>query len=254
MNEEARRNRFYYKLFDRLDAFGCPICRIVIEDSRSYLDSVLYERITDVPTRLSLRESFGLCNLHTWQLRDLPGSSAPDLGFAIIAKDLLNRFQRMAGKFAADQRRTLAKWFVRTRSRLRAALKRTRCPACVHAARSESVHLQQLLTLLGDRDFARKFQDSSGICLPHFLQAEETHLHHAHFELLRTLEICNAHRLHDTLERFLEKHDHRAHEDVTPAEARSWMDAMDFLSGKRALFDSELHRPSPKRLAKLLRR
>lgn len=254
MNEEARRNRFYYKLFDRLDMFGCPICRIVIEDSRSYLDSVLYERITDVPTRLSLRESFGLCNLHTWQLRDLPETSTADLGFAIIAKDLLSRFQHMADKLAANQRRSLTTWLVRVRSRLRAALKRTRCPACVHAARSESVHLQQLLDILDDEDFANKFQESSGICLPHFLQAEETQLRHVQFELLRTLQIRKAHHLYETLEQFLEKHDHRVQEDITPAEARSWMDAIDFLSGKRALFGSELHHPSPKQLSKLFGR
>ena len=66
MNEQARQDRFYFKLFDRLDGPGCPICGIVIDDSRAYLDSVLYERVTDVPTREGLRESFGLCNPHTW--------------------------------------------------------------------------------------------------------------------------------------------------------------------------------------------
>ena len=97
MNEQARQDRFYFKLFDRLDQPGCPICGIVIDDSRAYLDSVLYERVTDVPTREGLRESFGLCNPHTWLLREVPASSAPDLGFAIIARDLLNRFHHTAG-------------------------------------------------------------------------------------------------------------------------------------------------------------
>ena len=190
-----------------------------------------------------MRDSFGLCNLHTWLLRDVPASSAPDLGFAIIAKDLLNRFERMAGEPPVVGWRALKGWLGRTRSRLRAKLKRIRCPACVHAARSESVHLRQLLDLLDEADFSEKYRDSAGLCLPHFLVAEETHAGHRHFEQLREVQIRKARSLHDTLDRFHEKHDHRAKDEITPAEARAWTDAMEFLGGKRGVFDSELHQP-----------
>ena len=241
------RDRFYFKLFEALDEPGCPICTIVLRDSRAYLDSVFYERITDVPTRMGLRDSFGLCNLHTWLLRDLPGSSAPDLGFAIIAKDLLSRFQRMTVEPATTRRNTLKAWFTRARSHLRARLKRDPCPACVHAARSESVHLRQLLDVLGEAAFSGKYDNSPGICLPHFLQAEETHPRHAHIERLREVQTRQARSLHDTLDRFVEKHDHRARDEITPAEARAWTEAMEFLAGKRGVFDGEMHRPSHRR-------
>ncbi len=254
MNEQARQDSFYFKLFERLDAPGCPICGIVIDDSRAYLDSVLYERITDVPTRMGLRESFGLCNPHTWLLRDLPASSAPDLGFAIIARDLLNRFQSMAGSRRASGWRALRDWLTRAGSGLRARLKRAACPVCVIAGRSESVHLRQLLDLLGDETFSAKYRDSSGICIPHFLVAEETHIGHPHFATLRELQIRAAQSLHDTLDRFTEKHDHRAREQITPAEARSWTDAMEFLGGKRGVFDGEMRRPASLRLPKLYKR
>ena len=254
MNQPVRKDSFYFKLFERLDALGCPICGIVIDDSRAYLDSVLYERVTDVPTRKGLRDSFGLCNLHTWLLRDVPASSAPDLGFAIIAKDLLNRFERMAGEPPVVEWRTLKGWLGRTRSRLRAKLKRSRCPACVHAARSESVHLRQLLDLLGEASFSDKYRDSDGICLPHFLVAEETHADHRHFVQLREDQIRKAQSLHDTLDRFVEKNDHRAREEITRAEARAWTDAMEFLGGKRGVFDSELHNPSPRGVNSLFKR
>lgn len=240
MNQPPPRDRFYFKLFDRLDAPGCPLCATVLQDSRAYLDSVLYERVTDVSTRTGLRESWGLCNLHLWMLRDLPGSSAPDLGFAVIAQDLLGRFGRMAGEPAAGQRRTLKGWLTRARSRLRTRLKRAPCPACVHAARSESVHLRQLLDLLGEPAFSERYGGSAGICLPHFLLAEETHAVHPHFPELREIQTRKARSLHDALHGFIEKHDHRAREEMTPAEARAWTDALEFLGGKRGVFDSEL--------------
>ncbi len=248
MNEQPRQDRFYFKLFDRLDGPGCPICGIVVDDSRAYLDSVLCERVTDVPTREGLRESFGLCNPHTWMLRDLPASSAPDLGFAIIARDLLNRFRDTAGAPAVTRWRALRGRLARAGSGLRTRLKRTVCPACVVAGRSESVHLRQLLDLLGDEAFSAKYRASSGICIPHFLVAEETHAAHPHFAALRELQIRAAQSLHDTLDRFTEKHDHRAREEITAAEARAWIDAMEFLGGKRGVFDGELHRLRSRRL------
>ena len=254
MNEKAHQDRFYFKLFDRLDEPGCPICTIVLRDSRAYLDSVFYERITDVPTRMALRDSFGLCNPHTWLLRDLPGSSAPDLGFAIIASDLLNRFQRMAAEPGARQRRSPKGWFTRARPRLGARLKRTPCPACIHAARSEAVHLLQLLDLLGDAAFSEKYNRSAGICLPHFLIAKENHLDHACIAQLRERQIRNAKSLHDTLDRFVEKHDHRAKDEITPAEARAWTDAMEFLRGQRGVFDNEMRHTTRWRPMRIFKR
>jgi len=240
VNEQARQDRFYFKLFDRLDKPGCPICAIIIDDSRGYLDSVLYERVTDVPTREGLRESFGLCNPHTWLLRDLPASSAPDLGFAIIGRDLLNRFRDTAGAPPATGWRALRSRLARAGSGFRARLKKAACPACVVAGRSESVHLRQLLDLLGDEAFSEKYRNSSGICIPHFLVAEETQAGHAHFAELRELQIRAAQSLHDALDRFTEKHDHRAREEITPAEARAWTEAIEFIGGKRGVFDGEL--------------
>ncbi len=254
MNEPARQDRFYYKLFDRLDRPGCPICGIVVDDSRAYLDSVLYERVTDVPTREGLRESFGLCNPHTWLLRDLPASSAPDLGFAIIARDLLNRFRDTAGAPPVTGWRALRGWLARAGSGMRPRLKRTACPACVVAGRSESVHLRQLLDLLGDEAFSGKYRNSSGICIPHFLVAEETQAGHRNFAKLRELQVRAAQSLHDTLDRFTEKHDHRAREEITPAEARAWIEAMEFLGGKRGVFDGELRPPPSQGLSRIFKK
>ena len=73
--------------------------------------------------------------------------------------------------------------------------------------------------------------------------AEETHADHRHFVQLREDQIRKAQSLHDTLDRFVEKNDHRAREEITRAEARAWTDAMEFLGGKRGVFDSELRRP-----------
>ena len=112
-------------------------------------------------------------------------------------------------------------------------------------------HLRQLLDLLGDEAFSGKYRGSSGICIPHFLVAEENNAAHPHFADLRELQLHAAQALHDTLDRFTEKHDHRAREEITPAEARAWIDAMEFLGGKRGVFGSEMRRPASLRLPEI---
>jgi hypothetical protein len=42
----------YFVLLEELKQPGCPICSLFIKDSQSYLDTLLYENVLDVPTRL----------------------------------------------------------------------------------------------------------------------------------------------------------------------------------------------------------
>ena len=90
--DQTRKERSYFKFLDALRESGCPICGLIIQDGLGYLDSLMYERITDVPTRRELMDSFGLCNRHTWQLSRTPQISAAEMGFAIVASSLLKKF------------------------------------------------------------------------------------------------------------------------------------------------------------------
>lgn len=140
-----RRDRLYFRLLEALDQAGCPICSLLLEDSRRYLDSVMYERVTDVLTRKEWRKSLGLCNMHTWQLTDISRSSAPDMGFAIIAADLLRKFEGSMQERQAPSTSKLASLWVAIKRKLGRKLKRATCPACRQTGPSESYHLQQLL-------------------------------------------------------------------------------------------------------------
>ena len=84
--------------------------------------------------------------------------------------------------------------------------------------------------------------------------AEETQGVHPHFAQLREVQIRKAGALHDTLDRFVEKNDHRAREEITPVEARAWTDAVEFLGGKRGVFDSELRNHRPRGVNSLFKR
>jgi RNase P subunit RPR2 len=238
---------------DALDAPGCPICSLLLEDGRRYLDDVMYERVTDVPTREAWRRSFGLCNLHTWQLIDVSGSSAPDLGFAIIAADLLKGFERSLSEPQARATRKLAALggvFERIRIRLRTKPRRTTCPACHETAASESYHLRYLLECLQCEEFRRTYEASAGICVPHFALVENQSSDHEHFPILRAIQAIKARTLRGQLEEFVERQDHRSRERLTADHTSAWRRALEFLSGKPGAFGNQLDPKRPWRFRK----
>ena len=235
-----RRDRLYYRLLEALDEAGCPICLLLLDDGRSYLDSVMYERITDVPTRETWRESFGLCNMHTWQLTDIPASSAPDLGFAIIASDLLRNFEGFMHGRRAPLRGKLGNLCEVIKRILGRKLKRASCPACRQTGASESYHLERLLECLADDEFRSKYEISPGICLPHFSLLARQSSGHAYFTILREMQVAKAQSLRTKLEQFIERQDHGSQEPLTAAHANAWKTALEFLGGKPGTFGTEL--------------
>lgn len=238
-----RKTRLYFRLLEALATEGCPVCSLLLEDGLRYLDAVMYERITDVPTREQWRESFGLCNLHTWQLTKVPESSAPDLGFAIIAADLLRRFDRSqsdrqsrsAGRLGA-LREVLAR--IRTQWSNRSG--RATCPACDETGAAESYQVHHLLECLQEDEFRRRYEGSSGVCLPHFFLVAKQWPRHPTFPVFRAMQLAKARSLRRKLEEFTEAQDHRSRARLTAEHASAWRRALEFLAGKPGTFNNEL--------------
>jgi len=86
----------FFRLVEACAHPGCPVCRCVIRDSRSYLDALLYEQVTDPDTRRAIRASWGFCNWHTWMLLEVEHSI---FGSALIYEELvklaLSRTERL---------------------------------------------------------------------------------------------------------------------------------------------------------------
>jgi hypothetical protein len=239
---QTGKDRSFFKFLDVLGEPGCPVCSLVVQDSLSYLDSLMYERITDVPTRRELLDSFGFCNSHTWQLSKIPRISAADLGFAIVAAGLLKKFDHLAAIRGGKKRRTLRSVFAKKTRTMRSRIKHKPCPACRHVAQFETYRLKELLDYLPEEEFFQKYRASQGICLPHLFLAEESYSDHPNFGQLLEIQATKARSLMETLEQFVEKHDHCRQDKITPTEARAGRAAMEFLSGKPGMFDNNIPR------------
>lgn len=236
------RSRSYFKLLEALKDSTCPICALLLEDSRTYLDSLFYESVLDVPTRLNLMASFGFCSWHARQVHSLPSICAPNVGFAIFASDLLRKFDYLGRAITEERSRgwKWKSWFGRNRRRLIALLKEKPCPACEHVKQFESYHFNDFIDAIGDKDFFAAYQGSRGICLPHFLILEETYSSHANFALLFEAQLAKGTELRNTLEEFIRKQDFRFSDQITSEESKAWKSALDILTGSPGIFTNEM--------------
>jgi Family of unknown function (DUF6062) len=232
----------YFVLLEEFKLPGCPLCSLAIKDGRSFLDSLLYESVLDVPLRLKLMDSFGFCNRHAWEIPKLPAICSPAAGFAIFASDLLRKFNLLVGARAQEPRKkSLWSFLFRHGSRkLSLEMKARVCPACDHVAQFEAFHLADLLDSITESEFREALDASQGICLPHLFLVEEKYSNHPNFPLLLQLQLDKSQSLRKRLEEFIRKQDRRFQQDITADEAKAWRVAMEFLVGKPGVFNNEI--------------
>jgi len=176
---------------------GCPLCRLRSDSVRRYLFHLLYENVTDGPTRLHLARAQGFCPDHAWQLQAFEHIHWQDgLGVGIIYEDLtgmvlgtlreyLARTSRplrrartsLRGRtFGRDRSGRLGRWLAgRALAPAQWLLTRLapaqRCPVCETADQSEEGHLAWLVRGITDTEFRKQYVASDGLCLPHLRRA-----------------------------------------------------------------------------------
>jgi hypothetical protein len=238
------KDRSYFVFLEVLEKPGCPICHLVLEDSRGYLDSLMYERILDVPTRLELMDSFGFCSWHTWQIPALPAICAPTVGFSICASDLLRKFDFLTRASIENnhKKRFWNRPLKKLSQKLFSRMKGKACPACVYVAQAESYYLRELTEFIQEDQFLSAYQRSEGICLPHFFSLEQSFGNHPNFPALMNLQLNTVQSLRKTIDEFIRKQDHRFHDQITFSEAKVWRVVMEFLAGQPGVFNNQMGR------------
>jgi hypothetical protein len=235
----------FFRLVEACRAPGCPLCRCVADESRRYLDALLYEQVTDPGTRRALRESWGFCNWHTWMLLEIENSL---FGAAIIYEDLLTLALRRTERLGDRPRGTGGRRWLgalmgrRPRSGIPELYRRRAvCPACVSGAEAETRYLQTMVRFVDDGDLQAAYAGSDGVCLPHLVAAVEDN--GASPEIRTLVERTRAKwtSVGKDIASFVSKHDYRNREPYTEAEAASYARAFEMLVGAKSVFGNDVH-------------
>lgn len=164
---------------------GCPGCTARRQAEERYIDSILWEGITDSHFRAKLRQTLGLCPAHTWALQGAEDTLWRDgLGTSLIYQDLarqvLEVLQGHTGRRPASRlarwRNVLGRlwqqfWPSSPRQLLARLSPRQNCPACDTGQGAELRFIHTLLAGYQGGEVRTAFQASDGLCLEHLRQA-----------------------------------------------------------------------------------
>ena len=222
-------------LSDLHAAYGqgyCPVCALNDRDERRYIDTMLYDQVTNVTWRAQIRAARGFCAPHTVRII---GEGRSALGVALIADDLLKTLREALGSgppeggSAWDRLRGA---LGRGSHALASSLRGTRpCPLCAHLLQQTPVHLRSLLQDLATPEGQAAYAPSPGLCLPHLVGALDGGAPPEGIPVLLAHQQQAWQQLQAELEAFIRKSDYQAADEPIGGERDAWRRAFRLLSG-----------------------
>lgn len=229
-------NPTYYALLEACAQPGCPVCRLVQDSVKRYLENLFYENVNDSTIRHHLRNSLGFCNEHAWLL--LNSRIGDALGMAIIYHDVLGRLLKRFPKQPPQASLNDQPWrrlSTDLRKLIEAIIKLLspgqRCPACEQQEASTRMIVEVLGESLTDPAFIGALKASDGLCVPHLKQALKQIEDPAALTVLFAESYTKLEHMHGELAEFIRKSDYRFREEELGPEGDSWKRVVYLITG-----------------------
>jgi hypothetical protein len=227
----------YYDLRQAFGEPGCPVCRLLVRNADRYVETVLWEMVTDVDAREKFRQTQGYCREHAWLLARRGAS----LGTAILMLDVLEQAMRVLEADRPDQRPSFSQQLRQKFNRsqpdeaavgLAAELAAQHpCPVCLHLRQTEAYLLTALVEhLTGPDSLVPAYRASDGLCLPHLRLVLSRLPDGAALENLVRAQLDAWQRLRTELREFIRKSDFNVKEQFGQ-EGDAWIRAIEAISG-----------------------
>ena len=229
------RSPVYFDLIEALGQPGCAVCRLALRDVHRSLDSLLYEYVNEPETNDSFRQTRGLCNEHSWQLRQFKGAV---LGVTILYEAVLDEVLKTIMSATVTPSSRLARWLGANGEQSAASLAdrlepEASCIACKVLEQSEARCIKLLTEHAADKRVEQALRDSDGLCLPHFRQALRAADGSSNAGLLVTIQQDIWTRLQGELNLFMAKYDAQHAGEPVGAEGTSWQRTIARMSGEK---------------------
>lgn len=232
MSEKLTKHTPYFELVEAQAKPGCPICRMIYQQTDRYLDSLLYEAVLDPDVRAKLKRSRGFCAEHVEMLHRKPGRA---LGIALIYRDTIRLLAQLGEKGRYEPETSLRVRFLKreqgglgTANQMAAE---QACPACEIAKDSERLYVGLLASHLQDDDLYAAYAQGEGLCLPHVLATLEQVADESSLERLIKPQVARYRLMLNDLDEFIRKRDHRFRDEKYGEEGDVWLRAMNAIVG-----------------------
>lgn len=220
----------YFDLIDAMAEESCPVCFLLKRDARKLLRTILYESVTEPETHAIFRESFGLCNVHGWQMAEQGNVMSIAVLYSAVVDEALKRtknHQAVSSKRLRDMLNLTSK-----RTLNHAVKANAPCPVCQRVDQNQARYLSVFADKLTDTRFIKSFETSDGLCLSHFQQVVALNSTDTFVEIQRS----KWQSLHDDMQEFIRKYDPTEVDHTMGKEGNSWLRTIRKLVGERGVF------------------
>jgi hypothetical protein len=216
---------------------GCPICQMCAGSLERFFFWFVKERYYDPSMMEELKEAYGLCKQHTWELIEASKPYITGVMYEYLTETLEKRLSQLLVeiRMVGGKKRGLKRWrnhqkeFEKVRQ---AFTNRSCCPACKSIEQSEKYASDQFLAVLEEQEMKDLYLKSAGLCF-HHLQRVLSISNESEAAFLIEDEIKRSQRLNDELREFLRKVAYEYRNEPKGAEQTSWIRAAEFFVGSR---------------------
>ncbi|MDP9224849.1 MAG: DUF6062 family protein, partial [Actinomycetota bacterium] len=210
----------FHDLLRDLEFRGCCVCSGATRSSRRYLDSLLWEFVTDGGIRTRLRAGHGFCREHTFLAIEVARAHAGDAGLAALYEDFLEHIRHHILDLRSPHRSARFRPGKRVEILIKPELP---CRAC----ESESGAVRAYLTILAHRGRYPEIETAleasrRGLCIPHLERGLTMFADAEPRAALVALYLKFEEELRADLRDFIRKRDYRFQDEPRGLEQESW--------------------------------
>jgi len=213
----------------------CFLCTLEDETEREYMDTYLSELIMVASSRQKIVQSRGFCNYHSYKM--LIASSKPESsdshGMALIMKSVTEGLVEDLRKKESRDGDSFREFLV----------SENKCPACVHLSKFMEMYVKEVVNLLSSdyEEFSKFFEESKGLCMPHFItltrMTEETARDQRQriIKTINEVEVENLERLNTELAEYIRRQSYEFSERDRAAVEDTVLRSVEKIAGRRGV-------------------
>ena len=244
-NDSMKRGLSWIELKESLAADGCPVCNTMSRSIDKYFEYLLYEYALDAAVHKKTLASFGMCNVHTYLLKEAEEKLKSDgLNISVLYETLFQKEEKLLARIEKKEFVESAKHFAVLKRKhdliaykkeiLEELIASGICPGCQHQKESESFYTHEILRMSKDDEFRKKYENEKILlCRIHFLFVinEAQELEAVKYFISEQKKKISL--LHQQLSGFIENHDYRLKSRMTDDERKSWKRALEYFGSKK---------------------
>ncbi|MAS37098.1 MAG: hypothetical protein CL610_24070 [Anaerolineaceae bacterium] len=235
----------YFELVETFPKRGCALCNLLRRDETRCIDGMVYGFMDTDEMREAFGQSRGLCNEHGWLLKQNKFGNVLGIAklYAATIGEVLSIIESTPVQSDASAvRPSRLERLLNTERRgsaqpLADRLEpEGRCMVCERIDEREADYVQIIDQYLTDGRFQAAFEQSDGLCLPHFRHVLRHMTDPSRIDLLVTVQTHIWRQLKAEVESFAAKQNYEHADEVTEAEGESWVRAIAGMGGERGVF------------------